>query len=230
MLVFLLGRSTQPVVPPSRPTLTELDLLDAFPFKDRLALVEMSGQRLLSVLEQGLSLERGMLQISGIADFEELVTKAKRGIPVLDVMVDKKTLFRGTKPKKAGTLKVLKSRILHIPSMLQYLSGGCELDLMVAIDCTLNNGNPFPNNIDITHNLTLGATYSWKQFEFSLGSYFRTGIPNTTVGVPNLNNGNINFNAPNADNLEAYFRTDFSSTYRLTLSKKKKIYSKIGLS
>lgn len=95
---------------------------------------------------------------------------------------------------------------------------------------SLNNGNSFPNNIDITHNLTLGATYSWNQFEFSLGSYFRTGIPNTTVGTPEVTNGEINYNAPNAATLENYFRTDFSSTYRFALSKKKKIYSKIGLS
>ncbi|AXG67840.1 TonB dependent receptor [Kordia sp. SMS9] len=95
---------------------------------------------------------------------------------------------------------------------------------------SLNSGNPFPNNIDITHNFTLGATYSWKNFEFSLGTNYRSGIPNTTVGTPNLTNGEINYNAPNAANLEDYFRTDFSATYRLTLSKKKKIYSKIGLS
>ncbi|MFK7749009.1 MAG: TonB-dependent receptor plug domain-containing protein [Kordia sp.] len=95
---------------------------------------------------------------------------------------------------------------------------------------SLNNGNPFPNNIDITHNLTLGGTYSWNNFEFSLGSYFRTGRPTTSVGEPNITNGEINYNAPNAENLADYFRTDFSSTYRLTLSKKKKINAKIGLS
>ena len=43
-----------------------VDLTDAFPFKDRLAVVKMSGARLRAVLEQGLSLERGMLQVSGL--------------------------------------------------------------------------------------------------------------------------------------------------------------------
>ncbi|WP_298514251.1 TonB-dependent siderophore receptor [uncultured Kordia sp.] len=95
---------------------------------------------------------------------------------------------------------------------------------------SLNNGNPFPNNIDITHNITLGATYSWNDFEFSLGTYYRTGRPTTSIGNPSVDNGEINYNSPNAENLEDYFRTDFSSTYRLTLSKKKKIYSKIGVS
>ena len=71
----------------------------------------------------------------------ELVQKAKRGIPVFDVMHEKKKFLGGTKLKKAGVLKVLKSTILDIPSMLQYLSGGCEMDLMVAIDCTIANGD-----------------------------------------------------------------------------------------
>ena len=95
---------------------------------------------------------------------------------------------------------------------------------------SLNNGNPFPNNIDITHNITLGATYTWNDFEFSLGSYYRTGRPTTSIGMPSVENGVINYNSPNASTLEDYFRTDFSSTYRLILSKKKKIYSKIGVS
>jgi len=93
---------------------------------------------------------------------------------------------------------------------------------------SLNNGESFPNNLDITHNVTLGVTYSWKAFEFSLGTYYRTGKPTTTIGEPQIVNGNINFNAPNAENLQDYFRTDFSATYRLSLSKN--IKSKIGLS
>ena len=43
-----------------------VDLLDSFPFTDRIAIVELSGTLLLKVLEQGLSLERGMLQVSGL--------------------------------------------------------------------------------------------------------------------------------------------------------------------
>lgn len=71
---------------------------------------------------------------------DELVTKAKRGIPVFDVMFDKKRILRGTKLKKAGNLKVLKGGIVEIPSMMQYISGGCKMDLIFAIDCTTSNG------------------------------------------------------------------------------------------
>lgn len=71
----------------------------------------------------------------------DLVMKGKRGIPVFDVFLEKKKIFGGTKLKKAGSLKVLKSSILQIPSMLQYFAGGCEMDLMVAIDCSAANGD-----------------------------------------------------------------------------------------
>ena len=41
-------------------------LLDAFPFSDRMARVTLSGRLLREVLEQGLSMERGLLQVSGL--------------------------------------------------------------------------------------------------------------------------------------------------------------------
>lgn len=44
----------------------KVDLLDAFPFEDRMAVVELTGNQLLNVLEQGLSLQRGLLQVSGL--------------------------------------------------------------------------------------------------------------------------------------------------------------------
>ena len=46
--------------------LRKVDLLDAFPFEDRVAVVQLSGALLREVIEQGLSLERGILQVSGV--------------------------------------------------------------------------------------------------------------------------------------------------------------------
>ena len=69
----------------------------------------------------------------------ELVMKGKRGIPVFKVMKECRKILGGTKLKQAGSLKVLKSGVVHIPSMLQYFAGGCGMDLMVAIDCTDTN-------------------------------------------------------------------------------------------
>ena len=41
------------------------DLMDSFPFKDEIVLLEMTGAQIMEILEQSLTLERGMLQLSG---------------------------------------------------------------------------------------------------------------------------------------------------------------------
>jgi len=46
--------------------ITRETLLDVFPFTDRIEVLELSGEVLLRAIEQGLSLERGVLQVSGI--------------------------------------------------------------------------------------------------------------------------------------------------------------------
>lgn len=71
----------------------------------------------------------------------ELVAKAKeKTIPVMLVKREKRKWFGGSKLKTVGLLKVLKASVISIPSMLQYLSGGCSLDVMIGIDCTIANG------------------------------------------------------------------------------------------
>ena len=35
---------------------------------------------------------------------------------------------------------------------LQYVFGGCEINLNIAIDFTLSNGDPFDPNVDSLHN------------------------------------------------------------------------------
>jgi len=45
---------------------TREDLLDAFPFIDYVTTLRMSGEQILDVLEQSFTLERGVLQVSGM--------------------------------------------------------------------------------------------------------------------------------------------------------------------
>ena len=45
---------------------TREDLLDAFPFTDRVFVLEMTGDQIRDVLEQSFTLERGVLQVSGL--------------------------------------------------------------------------------------------------------------------------------------------------------------------
>ena len=49
-----------------RGSITREELLDAFPFNDRVVTLKITGQTLLKILEQSLSLERGILQVSGL--------------------------------------------------------------------------------------------------------------------------------------------------------------------
>jgi len=75
---------------------------------------------------------------SSIAD---IIEKSKDGgIPVFIIWKEKKKLFRGSKLKQVGLLKVLNASVIIVPSMLQYLSGGTSLDLMLGIDCSVVNG------------------------------------------------------------------------------------------
>ena len=46
--------------------ITREDLLDAFPFIDYVTTLRMTGEQLLDVLEQSFTLERGVLQVSGL--------------------------------------------------------------------------------------------------------------------------------------------------------------------
>lgn len=94
---------------------------------------------------------------------------------------------------------------------------------------TLNNGNPFPNNLDIRHTVTFASTYSINNFKFALGVNWRSGkaITKPVEGNEIFDNA-INYDTPNSSNLDDYFRTDFSTTFDFKFTKTSK--AKVGLS
>lgn len=67
-----------------------INVLDAFPFTDFIAVAELSGRVLRKVLEQGLTLERGILQVSGLTVTYD-PTKAP-GERILEVFVGEERL------------------------------------------------------------------------------------------------------------------------------------------
>ncbi len=83
----------------------------------------------------------------------------------------------------------------------------------------LNDGNPFPNNVDIRHALTFAGTYTYNHLKIALGLNWHSGIPNTE---PDLNDtpegGRIPYTNPNSSNLDDYLRTDCSATYSFNIS------------
>ena len=82
----------------------------------------------------------------------------------------------------------------------------------------------FPNNLDISHNLTLASTYSIKNLTLGATINYRTGRPFTeplegdlaldTSFFPNR----INFQAPNSSRLPEFFRTDASINYNFNIN------------
>lgn len=86
---------------------------------------------------------------------------------------------------------------------------------------TLNDGNSFPNNIDVRHTATFAGTYSIHDLKLALGVNWHSGKPQT-LPLLEQNNGNalIEYAAPNSSRLSDYFRTDLSATYQLRLTNK----------
>ena len=69
-----------------------VDILDSYPFVDAVDVKEMSGSRIRRVLEQSLTLERGLLQISGVEltydlnrpEYQRIVSLTHNGQPIVD--------------------------------------------------------------------------------------------------------------------------------------------------
>jgi len=84
--------------------ITREDLLDAFPFTDNVVTLNMTGNILMEVLEQSLTLERGILQVSGIKVFYDLAMP--EGQRVKNVDVDKKPL-ESDRSYQVATIQIL---------------------------------------------------------------------------------------------------------------------------
>ena len=81
-----------------------VELLDAFPFEDHVARVELDGATLRAVLEQGFSLERGLLQLSGLRVLHD--PDGPPGARVLAVCVNGEPLDPGRR-YVVGTVEIL---------------------------------------------------------------------------------------------------------------------------
>lgn len=64
---------------------TRADLLDIYPFVDPIILMELTGDQLRRVLEQSLTLERGLLQVSGLEVVYDLSKPEKERLVSISV-------------------------------------------------------------------------------------------------------------------------------------------------
>ena len=80
---------------------------------------------------------------------------------------------------------------------------------------------PFPSNYDIEHSISIGTTYTSKNFKVAAGLNWHTGRPTTEAILGNeIIDGEINFGEPNSAILPDYLRLDISALYSLDLNAK----------
>ena len=85
----------------------------------------------------------------------------------------------------------------------------------------LNDGNPFPNNIDVRHAVTFASTYDFENLKFALGFNWHSGRPQTLpLEVQDETISEVDYATPNNTKIGDYFRTDISATYQLKFSNK----------
>ena len=108
---------------------------------------------------------------------------------------------------------LINKRIQNVSSWLSYAYGKNTY--------TFEEFNPveFPNNVDITHAITLGSTFSTPSFKFSAGLNYYTGKP-TTHPVPNqeVKDNQIAYEPTNSSRLKDYLRLDVSALYQFNIT------------
>ena len=82
----------------------------------------------------------------------------------------------------------------------------------------------FPNNLDIRHSFSLAVNYDiLENLSVSLGGIYRSGQPYTkpVEGNETVQSGNnvfVNYDTPNAENLDDFMRLDMSLSYKVNIS------------
>ena len=100
---------------------------------------------------------------------------------------------------------------------------------------TFTNFSPvnFPNNLDITHSVTFGSSFTTNDFKISAGLNWHSGKPTTrpVTGNEIIDDGGliINYEAANASRIKNYLRVDASATYKFNLTNKIKAQAGISL-
>lgn len=97
------------------------------------------------------------------------------------------------------------------------------------------NPSVFPNNIDIRHSVSLAFNYDvFKKLKISFGGIWRSGQPFTkpVEGNETVQDGNntfVNYDIPNSENLDDFFRIDASINYLLSDNGSLQSFLRIGV-
>ena len=84
----------------------------------------------------------------------------------------------------------------------------------------LNNGNLFPNTLDLRHVANASFTYNRDNFKVGFGINWHSGRPYTRpLETQDNSNSVIEYDSPNNERLRDYVRTDISAIYNFKFSK-----------
>jgi TonB-dependent Receptor Plug Domain len=87
------------------------------------------------------------------------------------------------------------------------------------------NDNIFPNNFELTHNISFAGIYEFNKIKLALGGKWHSGKPITAIlneVSANLSN-KIIFDKPNKNNLPDYFQMNFSASKKWNFKKNLKL-------
>ncbi|MTE27902.1 TonB-dependent receptor domain-containing protein [Winogradskyella ouciana] len=84
----------------------------------------------------------------------------------------------------------------------------------------INDGNAFPNTVDLTHVANASLTYNLDNFKIGIGFNWHSGRAYSKPSdVQNNANSVIEYSNPNGSRLPDYFRADISAIYKFELMK-----------
>lgn len=170
----------------------------------------------------GLYSKKGWkVDIDGYLKYSNGLTILGRGINLTE------SEFSSGKSTIRGIDILLKKRVGNYSAWLGYTYSKTEYKFDTA-----NDGRTFNANNDITNSLTLSQFFEWRNFQFSLGYKYRTGIPFIpALGIiGEVGFESIEFGDFNSKRLPDYKRLDFSTIYNFNFSKNKKTKGKFGIS
>lgn len=97
------------------------------------------------------------------------------------------------------------------------------------------NPETFSNSLDIRHSVSAAFNYDFsKKFKLSFGCVLRSGKPYTKPieGNETIQDGNriiVNYDNPNQERLDSFFRLDFSGSYHFDFTKDVKSTIRLGI-
>ncbi len=136
-----------------------------------------------------------------------------------------------------GVDLTIRKRWKYFRSWLSYNFQDSQVELESIFDET------FPSTFNVRHQVRLSSTYNWKNWEFSMGYIFKTGLP--TTATPTLTSVtepddddpdtddeiiyDLEFASPNAQRLPNYHRLDLSIWHKFG-STNTKFRGEVGVS